>query len=141
MGSTHGYGEEQARKGLWEELPPLESFPNRFPTRDYVIEIVEPEYTSVCPKTGMPDFGVVTVTYVPENLCLELKAYKLYMYAYRNLGIFYENLVNRIASDISSAINPRALRVRVDMTPRGGISSHLEVTLGRGELLPVRGEE
>jgi 7-cyano-7-deazaguanine reductase len=104
----------------------LESFDNPNPGRDYTICIRIPEFTSVCPKTGQPDFGTVTVTYVPDDLCIELKSLKFYMQSFRNQGIFYEALVNRILSDLSSLLAPRSMTVKGDFTPRGGISTSVE---------------
>src|ERR1043166_8660108 len=89
----------------------LETFPNQFPDRDYVIEIVCPEFTSMCPKTGQPDFGSVTFTYTPDQLCVELKSLKLYLQRFRNQGIFYENVINRLLDDFVAACQPRRLTV------------------------------
>ena len=104
----------------------LETFPNPRPGRDYEIEIRCPEFTSVCPKTGLPDFGEIQINYIPGELCLELKALKMYIHAYRNLGIFYENAVNRILQDIVQACRPVWARVTGDFTARGGLSSKIE---------------
>jgi 7-cyano-7-deazaguanine reductase len=101
----------------------LETFPNQFPQRDYVIEIACPEFTSVCPKTGQPDFGVLTFTYVPETLCVELKSLKLYLQAFRNEGIFYENISNRILDDFVSVVKPRRLELKAAFSARGGITT------------------
>jgi 7-cyano-7-deazaguanine reductase len=101
----------------------LETFANQFPERDYVIEIVCPEFTSMCPKTGQPDFGTITYTYTPDKLCVELKSLKLYLQRFRNEGIFYENVVNRLLEDFVQACQPRRLKVVGAFTPRGGISS------------------
>ena len=101
----------------------LETFPNPRPGRDYSIEIVCPEFTSVCPKTGQPDFGTITYTYVPDLLCVELKSLKLYLQRFRNQGIFYENVTNRLLDDFVSACQPRKLSVVGAFTPRGGIRS------------------
>lgn len=101
----------------------LEWFPNPAPGRDYTIEIVCPEFTSVCPKTGQPDFGTITFTYTPSDRCVELKALKLYLQRFRNQGIFYENVVNRLLDDIVAACQPRKLTVKGAFTPRGGITT------------------
>lgn len=101
----------------------LEVFPNTFPGRDYTIEIVCPEFTSMCPKTGQPDFGTITYTYVPDLLCVELKSLKLYLQRFRNQGIFYENVTNRLLDDFVAACQPRQLTVVGAFTPRGGIRS------------------
>lgn len=105
----------------------LETFENQFPGRDYVIEIVCPEFTSVCPKTGQPDFGTLTFTYTPDRTCVELKSLKLYLQSFRNEGIFYENVTNRIFDDLMAILNPRRLKVAAAFTPRGGISTTVTV--------------
>jgi 7-cyano-7-deazaguanine reductase len=110
-----------ARSGLRKKLPAIETFPNQFP--DYEIKIEIPEFTSICPKTGLPDFGKLTIRYVPQEACLELKALKLYLLAYRNLGIFYENAVNRILEDVVKACRPKRATVVGEFRPRGGIES------------------
>ena len=109
----------------------LECFDNPAPDRVYVIEHVAEEFTSVCPKTGHPDFGSVTLRYVPAGRCVELKSLKLYLQAYRNEGIFYEALTNRIADDLAAAMAPRWMLLRTDWKGRGGIRS--SVTVERGE--------
>ncbi|HUU38350.1 MAG TPA: preQ(1) synthase [Candidatus Desulfaltia sp.] len=124
-----GYGEKEARAGLKARLPRLETFPNQF--ADYEIEIVIPEFTSVCPKTGLPDFGVITIRYTPGDSCLELKSLKEYIIAYRNLGIFYENTVNRILEDIIKACRPVNAVVTGEFNPRGGIKSVVEARYPR----------
>lgn len=106
----------------------LETFPNQFPQRDYVIEIVCPEFTSVCPKTGHPDFGVLTFTYIPEALCVELKSLKLYLQAFRNEGIFYENVSNRILDDFVSVVSPRKVELKAAFSARGGITTTVTLT-------------
>ena len=114
-----GYTAEHARSGLKAPLPELETFPNQFP--GYEIEIVIPEFTSVCPKTGLPDFGKLTIRYVPDKLCVELKSLKLYELGYRNLGIFYENVVNRFLRDFVAAVKPVSATVTGEFNPRGGV--------------------
>ncbi|MEM8680524.1 MAG: preQ(1) synthase [Planctomycetota bacterium] len=101
----------------------LETFENQFPGRDYKIEIVCPEFTSVCPKTGQPDFGKLTISYVPDQKCVELKSLKLYLQQFRNEGIFYEHVTNSILDDLVATIEPTSLTLRAEFTPRGGISS------------------
>ena len=101
----------------------LETFANPAPGRDYAIEIVCPEFTSVCPVTGQPDFGTITFTYTPDRLCVELKSLKLYLQRYRNEGIFYEAVVNRLLDDFVAACRPRRCRVVGAFTPRGGITT------------------
>src|SRR5258708_9661474 len=100
----------------------LETFPNPRPGRDYVIEIVCPEFTSVCPKTGQPDFGTITFTYTPEKLCVELKSLKLYLQRFRDQGIFYEDVVNRLLDDFIAASRTRRRQVMGGITPPCGLS-------------------
>lgn len=101
----------------------IETFENKYPDREYTITIRNPEYTSVCPITGNPDFGTITIEYVPGRLCLELKSLKLYFLGFRNKGVFYESLVNEILDDLVEACSPRMIRVTGDFTPRGGMTS------------------
>ncbi len=105
----------------------LEPFENQFPDRDYTIEIICPEFTSVCPKTGQPDFGIMTFSYVPDTLCIELKSLKLYLQKFRNEGIFYENITNRIMDDFVAVVQPRRATLIAEFTPRGGITSIVTV--------------
>ncbi|WP_169980402.1 preQ(1) synthase [Tautonia rosea] len=105
----------------------LETFENQFPDRDYEIEIVCPEFTAVCPKTGQPDFGTITIHYIPEARCIELKSLKMYLQSYRDRGIFYENSINVILDDLVAACKPRRMTVIGQFTPRGGISSRITV--------------
>lgn len=125
------YTDDHAASGLSAELPEIETWPNQFPGRDYEIEISSPEFTSVCPKTGLPDHGTLTVRYVPDQRCLELKSYKMYLFAYRNLGIFQENIVNRVLEDIVRATQARKVTVIGDFTPRGGIYSKISASYER----------
>ena len=101
----------------------LETFANQFPEREYTIEIVCPEFTSVCPKTGQPDFGTLTFRYVPEAKCVELKSLKLYLQQFRNEGIFYEHVTNRILDDLVSLLAPRQMELTAAFTARGGITT------------------
>jgi 7-cyano-7-deazaguanine reductase len=103
----------------------LETFPNPAPGRDYTIEIVCPEFTSLCPKTGQPDFGTITYTYTPDERCVELKSLKLYLQRFRDEGIFYEAVVNRLLEDFVTACGPRRCRVVGSFTPRGGITTRV----------------
>ncbi len=103
----------------------LETFANEFPGRDYTIEIRCPEFTSVCPKTGQPDFGVLTFTYTPEARCVELKSLKLYLQRFRNEGNFYEHVTNRILDDLVAVLQPRRMTLVADFTPRGGITTRV----------------
>jgi 7-cyano-7-deazaguanine reductase len=101
----------------------LETFENQFPDRDYRIEIVAPEFTSVCPKTGQPDYGTITINYIPNKLCIELKSLKMYLQCYRNEGIFYEHVTNTILDDLAAVTRPRFMKVTAAFTPRGGITT------------------
>jgi 7-cyano-7-deazaguanine reductase len=101
----------------------IETFENQHPGRDYVIEIVCPEFTSVCPKTGQPDFGTLTFTYTPAAKCVELKSLKLYLQQFRNEGIFYEQVTNAILEDVASAVEPRRMKLVAAFTARGGITT------------------
>ena len=101
----------------------IEVFENQFPDRDYYITHVNEEFTSVCPKTGLPDFGKITVEYIPDKLCLELKALKYYFLEFRNKGIFYESVVNQILDDLVAACKPRYMSVTGEFTTRGGLHS------------------
>lgn len=103
----------------------LDTFQNQYPQREYSIEIVCPEFTSVCPKTGQPDFGTITILYVPDQRCVELKSLKLYLQGYRNMGIFYEHVTNRILDDLVGVLSPRWMRVTADFRPRGGITTRV----------------
>jgi 7-cyano-7-deazaguanine reductase len=103
----------------------LETFDNPYPDRDYEIESICPEFTSMCPKTGQPDFGTLTITYVPDRLCFELKSLKLYLHRYRNVGAFYENITNRILDDLVAVTQPRSMKIVAAFTPRGGIRTNV----------------
>ena len=103
----------------------LETFQNEFPDRDYDIEITCPEFTSVCPRTGQPDFGILTVTYVPDKLCIELKSLKMYLQSFRNEGIFYENVTNTILDELVALLQPRSMVLLAEFSARGGISANI----------------
>ena len=120
------YTEKHARSGIDTPLPKIECFENQF--KNYEITIVIPEFTSVCPRTGQPDFGTITIRYVPNKWCIELKSLKMYILAYRNLGIFYENAVNRILRDFVKASKPIRATVTGDFNVRGGMKSLVEAT-------------
>lgn len=109
----------------------IEVFDNKYPERDYTITIVNPEYTSVCPRTGLPDFGTITIEYVPDRKCLELKALKYYFLEYRNQGIFYEEAVNRILDDLVSACQPRWMKVTGEFSTRGGMHTTIRAEYER----------
>lgn len=125
------YTDEHAAAGVKARLPEIETWPNQY--RDYEIEIVMPEFTSVCPKTGLPDFGRIVLRYVPDRFCLELKSYKMYLLAYRDLGIFQENAVNRVLQDVIKAAKPVRATVVGEFTPRGGLATVVTATWGRPE--------
>jgi 7-cyano-7-deazaguanine reductase len=118
------YKKEHARSGLVTHLPPIECFENQF--KNYEITISIPEYTSICPRSGLPDFGTITIRYVPNECCAELKSLKMYVLAYRNLGIFYENAVNRILKDFVKAVKPIQAVVTGEFNVRGGMKSIIE---------------
>src|SRR5213593_2184494 len=115
------YTSHHAAAGLHTEFPEIDTWPNQFPGYEIVID--DPEFTSVCPKTGLPDFGVLTIRYIPDKRCLELKSLKEYLHAYRNLRIFQENIVNRVLEDVVRWARPVWAEVKGDFRPRGGIST------------------
>ena len=123
------YTPEHARSGLDAKLPPLGTWPNQF--SDTVIRIEIPEYTSICPKTQLPDHGTMTIAYVPAKHCVELKSLKYYILGYRNLGIFYENAVNRILKDLVAACRPVTATVTGEFNMRGGMRSVIEANYKR----------
>ncbi len=123
------YTDEHAAAGVHADLPEIETWPNQF--GEYEIEIVIPEFTSVCPKTGLPDSGTLTLTYIPHKRCLELKSLKMYTLAYRNLGIFQENVVNRFLQDVIKATDPIAAEVHGDFAARGGITTRVTAAYKR----------
>jgi len=125
-----GYGEREAKAGLEAKLPAIDVFMSQF--ADYEIRIEIPEFTSVCPKTGLPDFGAIVIEYVPDKACLELKSLKNYILAYRNLGIFNENVVNRVLEDIVMACRPKRAMVTGEFNPRGGIKTIVVARHPRG---------
>ena len=108
----------------------LETFQNSFPKRNYLIVHRTNEFTSVCPKTGQPDFGTITISYIAGKKCVELKSLKLYLQSFRNEGVFYEDLINRILNDLVSVLNPRWMEVKGEFSTRGGLKS--VVTAERG---------
>ena len=118
----------------------LETFPNPHPRRGYLIRHVAAEFTSVCPKTGQPDFGTIEIEYVADRLCVELKSLKLYLQGYRNVGVFYEDVVNRILDDLSGALKPRRMKVTGSFSTRGGIRSIVTAEYEK-RLTPKRGKE
>jgi 7-cyano-7-deazaguanine reductase len=114
---------QQYNHFMAKKTPAIETFANPHPKRDYLIKHVAPEFTSVCPKTGQPDFGTIEVEYVADKLCIELKAFKFYLQGFRNKGIFYEDVVNVILDDLTALCRPRWMKVTGSFTPRGGIHS------------------
>ena len=125
------YTEDHARSGIEAPLPAIETWPNQFADYEIVVEI--PEYNAICPKTGLPDFGALELRYVPDERCLELKSLKLYIVAYRNLGIFYENAVNRILRDCVAACRPKTMTITGTFSSRGGISSRVLARYASGK--------
>jgi 7-cyano-7-deazaguanine reductase len=111
----------------------LETFENQYPGREYTIEIVCPEFTSVCPKTGQPDFGTLTITYVPADRCVELKSLKLYLQQFRNEGIYYEHVANRILDDLVAVIRPRTMTLAAAFRARGGITTTVTATFTKNK--------
>ena len=111
-------------------MPPIETFPSPRPEREFEIAINCPEFTSLCPKTGLPDFGEIRIRYVPGDLCIELKSLKYYMNDFRNRGIFYEAVTNQILDDLVAAVRPRRMTVIGDFTVRGGIKTIVTATFG-----------
>ncbi|MGH9624947.1 MAG: preQ(1) synthase [Bryobacteraceae bacterium] len=126
MKKNRQYTDEHAEAGVRADLPEIETWPNQF--GEYEIEIVMPEFTSVCPKTGLPDSGTLRLIYTPARRCLELKSLKMYTLAYRNLGIFQENVVNRMLADVVKATNPVSATVVGDFAARGGISTRVSAS-------------
>ena len=123
-----GYTDDHAKAGVDAELPAIETWENQYKGRDYTIDIDCPEFTSVCPKTGLPDFGTLNLRYVPADLCIELKSFKLYLQEYRNLGIFQENIVNKVLGDVVQAANPVWATVEGDFAARGGLTTNVEAS-------------
>jgi 7-cyano-7-deazaguanine reductase len=126
MSENRQYTDEHAEAGVHASLPDIETWPNQY--GQYEIEIVMPEFTSVCPKTGLPDHGTLRLIYTPRERCLELKSLKMYTLAYRNLGIFQENAVNRMLADVVKAADPVQATVIGEFAPRGGVSTRVTAT-------------
>jgi 7-cyano-7-deazaguanine reductase len=125
------YTQDHARSGIEATLPAIETWPNQFADYEIVVEI--PEYNAICPKTGLPDFGALELRYVPDERCLELKSLKLYIVAYRNVGIFYENAVNRILRDCVAACRPKSMTITGTFSSRGGISTRVQARYAGGK--------
>lgn len=134
--TVYGYEPHLARSGADAHLPPIETWPNQH--RGYEIRIECPEYTSVCPKTKLPDFGTLVLVYEPDRLCLELKSFKYYLLGYRNMGIFYENAVNRVLQDVVKAARPRWAELTGTFTTRGGMRSTIVARYGRRRMAARR---
>ena len=109
----------------------LETFENPYPDRDFIMETIAPEFTSLCPKTGQPDYGTLTISYIPDKVCFELKSLKMYLQEFRNYGAFYERVTNTILDDLVAVTNPRWLKLEAAFTPRGGIRSTVIVEHGK----------
>jgi 7-cyano-7-deazaguanine reductase len=124
MAKLRRYTDTHAKAGLDHKFPEIETFPNQFPGYEITIDV--PEFTSVCPKTGLPDFGVLVLRYMPDKGCLELKSFKEYLFEYRNLGIFQENIVNKVLEDVVKWAKPKWAVVNGDFRPRGGIGTKVE---------------
>jgi len=124
------YTDEHAASGVCTPLPEIETWPNQY-AEPYEIEIITTEFTSVCPKTGLPDFGKIVLRYVPGRRCLELKSYKMYLGAFRDVGIFQENVVNRVLRDVVRAARPRSATVTGEFTPRGGLATLVTASWSR----------
>lgn len=124
MGKSSYKGLQKNIKG--RKAPGLEVFENIYTERDYVVTIEIPEFTCICPKTGLPDFAVITVRYIPDMVCLELKSLKYYELSYRDLGIFHENVVNKFLEDLVKACKPRWMEVSGEFNSRGGIKTSVK---------------
>ncbi len=125
------YTKVHAKKGLDAKLPAIETWPNQFP--GYEITIEAPEFTSVCPKTGLPDFGLLVLRYEPDKACIELKSYKEYLLAYRSVGIFYENVVNRVLRDVVAACKPKRASLTGVVNARGGMRATVVASYSKKE--------
>lgn len=130
MKQNKAYTDDHAHSGVDTELPEIECWPSQY-SEEYEIEIINPEFTSVCPKTGLPDHGTLTLRYTPGEHCLELKSLKMYWLAYRNLGIFQENIVNKFLRDVVKYADPIRATVIGDFTPRGGIATIIRASYER----------
>ncbi len=139
MAKQKRYTDEHAEAGLDAEFPEIEVWPNQFPGYEIVID--DPEFTSVCPKTGLPDFGVITLRYQPDKVCVELKSYKEYLHTYRTLGIFQENVVNQVLEDVVKWAKPVWAEVKGDFRPRGGISTTVVARWPRKKVVGGQGVE
>ncbi len=132
MKKQRQYTDEHAVAGVDAELPEIEVWPNQYAT-GYEIEIEMPEFTSICPKTGLPDHGTLVLRYIPDKFCLELKSLKMYTLAFRNLGIFQENVVNRMLADVVKYAQPVTAELIGDFLPRGGVHTKVTATYQRSK--------
>lgn len=139
MAKSSRYTPEHACAGLDADFPAIETWPNQFPGYEVVIDV--PEFTSVCPKTALPDFGQITIRYMPDRSCLELKSLKEYLFTYRNLGIFQENIVNQVLEDVVRSCAPVWVEVRGDFRPRGGIATTVVAKYPRPDVSAPAGAE
>lgn len=130
---NHQTGEYEGRQEHIRNLetPEIEVFSNIYDDRDYRIDLQFGEFTAICPKTGLPDFGEIHISYIPDRFCLELKSLKEYFFFFRNVGIFHENVVNRVLDDLVRACSPRRLRIHVDYNVRGGIRTRVSALYRR----------
>jgi len=126
------YTRKHAKSGLKDKLPKIEVWENQF-KRNYTITLIYPEFNSVCPKTGLPDLGTITIEYIPEKYVVEMKSLKLYLVAYRNIGIFQENAVNRILNDFVKSVKPKWCRITGKFLPRGGMKNIIKVEYRKNE--------
>ncbi len=127
MSQTNPSGYEGKQDHIRElKTPPIEVFTNIYSDKEYTISFVIPEFTAICPKTGLPDFGIFYIDYIPDKMCLELKSLKEYFFFFRNVGIFHENVVNKSMEDMIAACNPRYMKVRGEYNVRGGIQTTVE---------------
>lgn len=124
------YTKADAKKGTNLKLPSIDVWKNQY-KRNYTVKIILPEFTSVCPKTGLPDFGTVIIEYTPDKYCLELKSLKHYLLSYRNMGIFMENSINKILGDVVKYAKPKKAVVTGEFTPRGGLVTTVTANYGR----------
>ena len=118
-----------------EKIKIIEVFENAYPNRNYTVIHETPEFTSLCPKTGQPDFGTITVEYIPDKLCIELKSLKFYFHSFRNEGIYFESVTNKILDDLVTACQPRYMHITSEFNVRGGLSSVVEVEYQKEDLL------
>ena len=125
------YTDLHAESGVNDVLPAIETWPNQYEGREYTVEISCPEFTCVCPKTGLPDFATLELTYVPDKRCLELKSFKLYLLEYRGLGIFNEHVVNKVLDDVVAAARPVRAQLEGRFTARGGITTTVRASYRR----------